>query len=96
MGCVRGYWELRRAGSLLKPPASPRPRRSSAASTPPALIAFVGGKPLPIGGCGKDPDARFGRGAGATANGYKLRPLPAWECGVPPCATHITSAEGSI
>jgi hypothetical protein len=52
----------------------------------PALIAFVDGKPLPIGGNGKDPDARFGRGAGATANGYKLhaiwsaRPVPeAWE-----------------
>jgi hypothetical protein len=52
----------------------------------PALVAFVDGKPLPIGGCGKDPDARFGRGAGATANGYKLhtiwstRPVPeAWD-----------------
>ncbi len=55
-------------------------------SGPPALVAFVDGKPLPIGGCGKDPDARFGRGAGATANGYKLhtiwstRPVPeAWD-----------------
>jgi Transposase DDE domain len=53
---------------------------------PPALLAFVDGKPLPIGGNGKDPDARFGRGAGATANGYKLhaiwstRPVPeAWD-----------------
>jgi len=55
-------------------------------SGPPALVAFVDGKPLPIGGNGKDPDARFGRGAGATANGYKLhaiwstRPVPqAWD-----------------
>jgi hypothetical protein len=53
---------------------------------PPALVAFVDGKPLPIGGNGKDPDARFGRGAGCVAKGYKLhtvwsnRALPeAWE-----------------
>ncbi len=52
----------------------------------PALVAFVDGKPLPIGGNGKDPDARFGRGAGCVAKGYKLhtvwsnRALPeAWE-----------------
>lgn len=52
----------------------------------PALVAFVDGKPLPVGGCSKDPDARFGRGAGCVANGYKLhtiwstRPVPeAWD-----------------
>lgn len=52
----------------------------------PALVAFVDGKPLPIGGNGKDPDAGFGRGAGCMAKGYKLhavwstRPVPeAWE-----------------
>ncbi len=52
----------------------------------PALVAFVDGKPLPIGGNGKDPDARFGRGAGCVAKGYKLhtvwsnRAMPeAWE-----------------
>jgi IS5 family transposase len=51
----------------------------------PALVAFVDGKPLPIGGNGKDADARFGRGAGCVAKGYKLhtvwstRPVPeAW------------------
>jgi Transposase DDE domain len=50
------------------------------------LIAFMDGKPLPIGGDGKDPDARFGRGAGCVAKGYKLhavwslRPMPeAWD-----------------
>src|SRR5437867_2766393 len=55
-------------------------------SAQPALVAFVDGKPLPIGGNGKDPDARFGRGAGCIAKGYKLhavwstRPVPeAWE-----------------
>ncbi len=52
----------------------------------PALVAFVDGKPLPIGGNGKDPDARFGRGAGCLAKGYKLHTvwsnramLEAWE-----------------
>lgn len=52
----------------------------------PTLVAFVDGKPLPIGGNGKDPDARFGRGAGCIAKGYKLhavwagRSVPeAWE-----------------
>jgi hypothetical protein len=53
---------------------------------PPALAAFVDGKPLLVGGCSKDPDARFGRAAGHVGRGYKLhavwstRPLPeAWE-----------------
>lgn len=41
-------------------------------SGPPALLAFVDGKPLPVGGNSKDPDARFGRGAGSVAKGYKL------------------------
>jgi hypothetical protein len=52
----------------------------------PALVSFVDGKPLPVGGDSKDPDARFGRGAGCLARGYKLhaiwstRPVPeAWE-----------------
>jgi hypothetical protein len=52
----------------------------------PALVAAIDGKPLPIGGNGKDPDARFGRAAGGIAKGYKLhavwtaRPVPeAWE-----------------
>lgn len=52
----------------------------------PALVAFVDGKPLPVGGNSKDADARFGRGAGCIAKGYKLhavwsnRPVPeAWE-----------------
>ena len=52
----------------------------------PALVAFVDGKPLPVGGGSKDPDAAWGRGAGCVAKGYKLhavwstRPVPeAWE-----------------
>jgi Transposase DDE domain len=50
------------------------------------LIAFLDGKPLPVGGASKDKDARFGRAARGMAKGYKLhaawslRPLPeAWE-----------------
>jgi hypothetical protein len=66
----------------------------------PALVAFVDGKPLPVGGCSKDPDARFGRGAGCTAKGYKLhavwstRPVPeAWEV-TPLNANEKAVAEG--
>src|SRR5439155_11164373 len=35
----------------------------------PALLTFLDGKPLPIGGNSKDPDARWGRGAGGLAKG---------------------------
>ncbi len=52
----------------------------------PALVAFLDGKPLTVSNVSKDPDARYGRGAGAMAKGYKLhtvwanRALPeAWE-----------------
>jgi hypothetical protein len=38
----------------------------------PALVAFLDGKPLPVGGASKDPEARFGRAAGGMAKGYKL------------------------
>ena len=47
------------------------------ASGVPALVSLVDGKPLPVGGCSKDPDARYGRGAGAVAKGYKLHALRA-------------------
>jgi DDE family transposase len=54
----------------------------------PALVAFVDGKPLPIGGCGKDPDARFGRGAGCVAKGYKLHAV--WSTRAVPEAWEVT------
>lgn len=41
----------------------------------PGLIAFLDGKPLPIGGSTKDPDARYGRAAGVMAKGYKLHTI---------------------
>jgi IS5 family transposase len=51
----------------------------------PGLALTLDGKPLVVGGCSKDPDAKFGRAAGHTGRGSKLhaiwagRPLPeAW------------------
>jgi hypothetical protein len=52
----------------------------------PTLALTLDGKPLLVGGCSKDPEARFGHAAGHIGRGYKLhtfwggRPLPeAWE-----------------
>lgn len=59
----------------------------------PALVAFVDGKPLPIGGCGKDPDARFGRAAGCVANGYKLHAI--WAGRAVPEAWAVTPMNGN-
>lgn len=39
---------------------------------PHSVLKFVDGKPLPVGGCSKDPEAKFGRAAGTIARGYKL------------------------
>lgn len=51
----------------------------------PSLLKFLDGKPLPVGGCSKDPEAKSGRAIGGFARGYKLsaiwslRPFPeAW------------------
>lgn len=41
----------------------------------PALLAFIDGKPLTVGGNSKDPDARCGRAAGVFAKGYKLHAI---------------------
>jgi hypothetical protein len=53
---------------------------------PVSLLALLDGKPLPVSGVSKDPDAKRGRGAGGKGKGYKLhtlwanRALPeAWE-----------------
>jgi len=50
-----------------------RLRKLSAAA--PGLVAFLDGKPLPVGGDTKDPDARYGRAAGMMAKGYKLHTI---------------------
>jgi Transposase DDE domain len=41
----------------------------------PGWFWIIDGKPLPIGGCSKDPDARYGRAAGCKAVGYKIHAL---------------------
>jgi hypothetical protein len=48
----------------------------------PALLAVIDGKPLPVGGNSKDPEAPWGRGAGGLAKGYKLHAV--WSTGVLP------------
>src|SRR5581483_4554719 len=59
------------------------------ASNPPATwLSFLDGKPLPVGGCTKDRDARYGRGAGTMAKGYKLHTV--WSNGVLPEAWEIS------
>lgn len=57
-------------------------------SNDPALLAFLDGKPLPVGGNSKDPDARWGRGAGGMAKGYKLHVI--WSRGVLPETWEVT------
>lgn len=51
------------------------------------LCAFLDGKPLPVGGNSKDPDAQWGRGAGALAKGYKLHAV--WSTNVSPEAWEV-------
>ena len=41
----------------------------------PGRDAVVDGRPLPVGGCSKDPDARAGRSAGGMGKGYKMHAL---------------------
>jgi hypothetical protein len=67
----------------------------------PALVVALDGKPLLVGGCSKDPDARFGRAAGHVGRGYKLhaawgdRAMPeAWE--VTPLNEHEIHAAGRM
>jgi len=59
------------------------------AARQPVLLSFLDGKPLPVGGCSKDPDARYGRGAGVTAKGYKLHAI--WSNGVLPETWEVTA-----
>ena len=58
-------------------------------SPEPALIAMLDGKPLPVGGYTKDPDAAYGRGAGMMAKGYKLHTV--WSNGALPEQWEVTS-----
>jgi hypothetical protein len=58
------------------------------AATHPGLRAFIDGKPLLVGGSSKDPDAKFGRGAGHMAKGYKLHTI--WSHRAVPEAWEVT------
>jgi hypothetical protein len=67
----------------------------------PGLLVVLDGKPLVVGGCSHDPDARFGRAAGHLGKGYKLhaawgsRPMPeAWE--VTPLNEHEIGPAGRL
>jgi hypothetical protein len=60
--------------------------RALAACWPEKSLKFIDAKPLPVGGCSKDPDARYGRAAGCFAKGYKFHaikdvggPVRAWQ-----------------
>lgn len=55
----------------------------------PALLTFLDGKPLPVGGYSKDPDAAYGRGAGTMDKGYKLHTV--WANRATPEAWEVTS-----
>jgi hypothetical protein len=59
----------------------------------PALVAFLDGKPLPVGGYTKDPDSAYGRGAGLMAEGYKLHAV--WSNRAVPEAWEVTSLKVS-
>jgi hypothetical protein len=58
------------------------------ANPPASWLSFLDGKPLPVGGCTKDRDAGYGRGAGTMAKGYKLHTV--WSNGVLPEAWEVT------
>jgi hypothetical protein len=88
--CDRGNWSTTRLRPAEIPSAatvSRRARRSGfgvflalvarrlRGGGPPAWELVVDGKPLVVGGCSKDPDAKRGRAAGGFARGYKLHAL---------------------
>jgi len=54
------------------------------AAAPAADVACLDGKPLVVGGCSKDKDAKRGRAAGGFARGYKLHAI--WDGRAVPAA----------
>jgi hypothetical protein len=63
--CTKAVQELLKLmENALKIATSPPPE--------PELEVVIDAKPLPIGSYSKDPDAKWGRGAGGLAKGYKL------------------------
>jgi hypothetical protein len=63
-------------------------QRLRADGCPPTWLAFLDGKPLPVGGCSKDREARYGRAAGTMAKGYKLHSI--WSTNGLPEAWEVT------
>jgi hypothetical protein len=67
-----------------------------------AWVKVVDGKPLPVSGFSKDPDAKWGHGAGGAAKGYKLHaiwgygPLPLAWCVEPMNANESKRAQALI
>ncbi len=59
----------------------------------PALVSFIDGKPLTVGGDTKDPDAGLGHGAGLLAKGYQLHTV--WSTRPMPEAWAVTPLNGS-
>ena len=57
------------------------------------LLSIVDGKPLFVGGCSKDPDARKGYGAGQQGKGYKIHLI--WSNHCVPEAWDVTSLNRS-
>ncbi len=57
------------------------------------LLKCIDGKPLPVGGASKDPDAHWGRGTRGLMKGYKLFAL--WGLGPVPLAWEVRSADRS-
>jgi len=100
--CDPRHWSTTKLRPATIPSESTMSRRVDAVSTgvfwraveqrlrrgsDPGLVAFLDGKPLPVSGNSKDPDARWGRGAGGLAKGYKLHAV--WSAGVLPEAWEV-------
>jgi hypothetical protein len=58
-------------------------------SPEPTCIKCIDGKALTVGGCSHDPDARWGRGAGGIARGYKF--FAVWGRGPIPLAWQVAA-----
>jgi len=65
----------------------------SRAAAPEVWVKHLDGKPLPVGGMSKDPDARDGYGAGGYFRGYKLHAI--WGVGPVPLAWEVRPANQS-
>jgi len=99
--CVPAHWprELRPAALPSQPTMSRRVRapafdafmdalgRRLAGRVPPALFKRLDGKAIPVKAHSKDPDARWGRGAGQMVKGYKLHAV--WGDGAMPEAFEV-------